>query len=249
MKLRTLLLAAGYALAAIVWAACSTADMPTAPSAPMNGVETPAPSPSPGPAPGAAATARYRITFQSTWSRSTHPTDFPSTAHLSQLVGGTHDARVSFWSEGAPASAGIRDMAERGRTSPLDQEVTAAISSGTAQRVLLGGNLSTSPGTTAFEFEISQTHPLVTLVSMVAPSPDWFVGVSGLPLFENGQWVEERRIDLVPWDAGTDSGTTFESPDRVTSPPQGVSRILTTPLSHAGRVTPLGTFTFARLPS
>ena len=46
---------------------------------------------------------------------------------------------------------------------------------------------------------------------MVAPSPDWFVGVSGLPLFENGQWVEERRIDLVPWDAGTDSGTTFES--------------------------------------
>ena len=174
---------------------------------------------------------------------------FPSTAQFSPLVGGTHNASARFWSEGLAASTGIKDMAERGRTTPLDQEVEIAIAAGTAEHLLVGGGIGTSPGSVALEFEISETHPLVTLVSMIAPSPDWFVGVPALPLFENGRWVDERRIDLVPWDAGTDSGSTFASPDVVTTPPQPVSRIVTTPLSPGGRVTPLGTFTFTRLQS
>jgi len=81
---------------------------------------------------------------------------------------------------------------------------------------------------------------------MIAPSPDWFVGVSALALFEDGRWVGERRIDLVPWDAGTDSGSTFTSPDQAT-PPQPISRIVTAPLSPSGSASPLGTFTFIRL--
>ena len=47
--------------------------------------------------------------------------------------------------------------------------------------------------------DISQDHPLVTLVTMVAPSPDWFVGVSAMALFENGQWIPTREVLLVPW--------------------------------------------------
>lgn len=138
-------------------------------------------------------------------------------------------------------------MAERGRTTPLDRDVAAAIAAGTAEHLLLGSGIGLSPGSVALTFEIGQAYPLVTLVSMIAPSPDWFVGVSRLPLVESRQWVSERRIDLDPWDAGTDSGTTFASPDHVTSPLGLVSRILTAPLSPRGRVTPLGSFTFTRL--
>ena len=137
-------------------------------------------------------------------------------------------------------------MAERGRTSPLDQEIQAAIAAGTAGLPMIGDGIA-SPGGTALEFEISQTHSLVTLVAMIAPSPDWFVGVSALPLFENGQWLADRRIELAPWDAGTDSGSTFTSPDRAANPSAPISRILSAPLSPGGRVTPLGTFTFVRL--
>jgi serine/threonine protein kinase len=39
----------------------------------------------------------------------------------------------------------------------------------------------------------------VTLVSMVAPSPDWFVGVGGLPLLQDGQWVDELVVPLPAW--------------------------------------------------
>lgn len=233
--------------ATLLMAACSRSQSPTAPSAAQGDAATSA-SPLP-PTTTAPPTARYRVTFQATWSGATHPVDFPSSAHLSPLVGGTHNALATFWSEGALASMGIKDMSELGRTTPLDREIEAAITNGTAKHLLLGGGIGSSPGSVSLEFEISQTHPLVTLVSMIAPSPDWFVGVSRLPLFENGRWIEERRIDLVPWDAGTDSGLTFASPDLVTVPPRPISRIVTAPLSPDGRVTPLGTFTFARLPS
>ena len=242
MHYRSSLLRIVCASAALMAAACSS-DAPSAPSA-----ETPGVTPTATATDPASQTARYRVTFRATWSRSTHPTDFPASAHFSPLVGGTHDARVRFWSEGDAASAGIRDMAERGRTSPLDLEVGSAIAAGTAARVLSGGAIDTTPGAVTLDFDINQTHPLVTLVSMIAPSPDWFVGASALPLFENGRWIDERRVDLVPWDAGTDSGATFTSADSVTIPPRPVSRIITAPLSPAGRVTPLGTFTFSRLP-
>ena len=194
-----------------------------------------------------APTARYRATFQATWSAGTHPADFPSTAHLSALVGGTHNAQVTFWRDGGLATEGIKDMAERGLTSTLSTEITAAIAAGTAQRVFTGGSIGTSPGGATAEFDISQSHPLVTLVSMIAPSPDWFVGVTALPLFENGQWTNTRRVDLEPWDAGTDGGATFTSPDLPFVPRLPIARIVTAPLSPNGRVTPLGSFTFTRV--
>ena len=199
---------------------------------------------SPTPAP---EVARYHVTFEATWSLTSHPQDFPPDPHFSPLVGGTHDAAAAFWRPGSLASGGIEDMAERGRTSPLVAEIDAAISSGGAERSFVGGNIPSSPGTATVEFDISQRYPLVTLVSMIAPSPDWFVGVADLPLFENAQWVEERIIALAPWDAGTDSGETFDSPDETTAPQHVIAPILTAPLSPGGQVTPMGRFVFRRI--
>ncbi len=239
-------------LGSVLFAACSTATMPSTPTAPVEVAAAPTPPagvpvPPMPPPPPAPETARYRVTFEARWSPSTHPLEIPGSAHFSALVGGTHNASVSFWREGGQASRGIMDMAERGRTSPLDTEITTAISGGTADNVFTGGAIDKSPGTISLEFTATQRFPLVTLVSMVAPSPDWFVGVSGLALFENGRWVEERRVELDPWDAGTDSGVSFFSPDSVTVPAAPVSRIITAPLSPDGRVTPLGSFVFTRI--
>jgi hypothetical protein len=186
------------------------------------------------------------VTFQATWTAATHPVDFPSSAHFSPLIGGTHNASVAFWREGSPATDGIRDMAERGLTRRLSDELNAAIAVRTGESVIMGAGIP-SPGSVSTEFEISQTHPLVTLVTMIAPSPDWFVGVSGLALFDGGRWADERRIELVPWDAGTDSGVTFTSPDLATTPRRPVAPIVTAPLSPGGQVRPLGTFTFSRV--
>ena len=155
----------------------SGALVPTLPSGSPSASATPAPN------------ARYEVSFDATWSRQSHPRDFPANPHFSPLVGGTHSARESFWRPAGIASAGIEAMAERGNPSILADEVRAAIGRGAAQLVLRGDALPLSPGRVTLAFEITSAFPLVTLVTMVAPSPDWFVGVHDLPLIEAGDWV------------------------------------------------------------
>ena len=232
--------------------ACSSSG-PSSPTDPTAGPEVmpttapPAAPAPPPPQPAAPESATYRVTFDATWSPDTHPLDIPGSAHFSRLIGANHSDRVTFWREGRLASQGIREMAEFGRTNPLDAEIRAAISSGAAEMLFIGPAVDRSPATVTMEVTVSQRHPLFTLVSMIAPSPDWFVGVTALPLFENGQWISERRVALDPWDAGTDSGATFFSPDSVTNPFMPVSRIVSAPLSPGGVVTPLGTFVLTRV--
>jgi hypothetical protein len=234
-------------LMALAAAACSNGGgTPTTPTPPAPVTAPAAPVPAPPQEPDAPATARYRVVFDSTWTAATHPQDAPDNPHFSPPIGATHNASVAFWRDGALASDGIRLMAEVGRTNPLDDEIRAAIAAGTAQNLFIGVGFS-SPKTVSLEFEVSRTHPLVTLVTMVAPSPDWFAGVAGLPLFENGAWVAERVVQVIPWDAGTDSGASFMSNDLPTVPRQPIARISTAPFAAGGVVTPLGTFRFTRI--
>ncbi len=151
-----------------------------------------------------------------------------------------------FWLGGQPATEGMRAMAERGRTAPLDLDVAAAIATGNARAVLSGSDLGRSPGMVTLDFEVAVTHPLVTLVTMVAPGPDWFIGVSGLPLMAKGQWLDSLSVPLYPWDAGTDSGATYKAEDIRTLPAEPIRRLLGFPVAVAGAVPPLGTLTFTR---
>lgn len=171
--------------------------------------------------------ATYSVTFEATWSQDTHPhANFPGSAHFSPLIGATHNADTTFWQVGALASEGIEQMAETGGTDILRGEVEAQIANNNALALLSGGSAS-SPGSAApYTFEINQTFPLVTLVSMIAPSPDWFVGVSNLSLLdEEGQWVASQVVTLYPYDSGTDSGPDYTSPNNDTQPAEAIARI------------------------
>lgn len=250
MRPRTFALIAGIALSAIAAAACRGSDTPTAPTTATSGDPvTPAPAPEPPPPPPAAPTiVRYRVTFDGLWSQQTHPQDYPGNPHFSPLIGAMHHTGVRFWSDGGIASDGIRRMAEQGFTSPLDAHVNDAIAATTARTLLRGNGIALSPASTSVEFEASQSHPLLTLVSMVAPSPDWFVGVSSLPLFDNGQWMDRLSLDLRPWDAGTDGGRSYESPDLPLTPRQPITRLTGFPVATNGDVRPMARFVIERLP-
>ncbi len=200
-------------------------------------------SPTTAPGGDSSSTATYRVTFNATWSAGTHPAAFPPNPHFSGLIGGTHNGAFVMWEPGGLATTGIRNMAELGAKPALMAEVEAAIQAGSARNVLSGGGISRSPGTVSLTFTAHEDHPLVSLVSMIAPSPDWFVGVRGLPLRENGRWVESVTVELLPYDAGTDSGTTYTSPNAVTTPQETIRRLTEIPFVSN---TPLGTFSFVR---
>ena len=191
-------------------------------SAACTGGDTDTPVPMPDTEP---SEARYRVTFSATWSEATHPTNFPSSPHFSGLVGATHHGDVLIWKTGEIASDGIELMAETGGQGTLLDEIEHLIEAGTAHGKLSGRVLSISPGTARLEFDAVSTHPFVTLVSMVAPSPDWFVGVSALPLMEDGAWRERVEVDLRVYDAGTDDGRLYAAADADTDPPAPIAAL------------------------
>jgi len=195
-------------------------------------------------------TARYQVVFNATWSGLTHPTNFPGgSAHFSGLVGGTHNDGVHFWRDGETASEGIRIMAELGGKTTLLNEITPAIANGTAHFQLSGGGIGSSPGSVSLSFPqpMRRDFPLVTLVSMIAPSPDWFVGVDSLSMLQAGQWATNKVVTLYGKDAGTDSGASYASPDQVTIPRGVATQFAGFPALQDGIIVPFGTFTFTRL--
>jgi hypothetical protein len=192
------------------------------------------------------ANARYKLTFNATWSAQTHPTEFPASAHFSGLIGMTHNDTVMLFSKGELASEGIKNMAETGSNNPLEAEIQTFISNGSGNVLISGAGVNSSPGEVSLEFDIASTHSLVSVVSMLAPSPDWFIAVSSVNLIENNEWVN-KTITVEIYDAGTDNGSTFLSPDFPSLPPFPIDNITTPPLAVNNVVAPLGSITFTKI--
>jgi len=193
----------------------------------------------------AQGTATYELTFTATWSAQTHPTDFPGNPHFSGLIGGTHNDQVKFWSTGETASDGIKQMSELGAKGALRSEINRAIDASNADMIVDGRGIGRSPAMVQVEFKIRPPWNLVTVTSMLAPSPDWFVGVRDLNLLDDDKnWIDTLEVDLFVYDAGTDSGMNYDSDNLPTNPRQNIQRIQESPFLVDGEVKPVGTFRF-----
>ena len=160
----------------------------------------------------ASQNARYRVTFEADWSSVTHPSGFPGGAHFSGLIGATHGTETAIWRSGELASNGIESMAETGSAFLLRTEIEAQITLANALSVISAGGISNSNTSVSTEFEVNDAYPLVSIFSMVAPSPDWFIGVDSIDLSDdNGGFVASKTVDLLVYDAGTDAGVSFTS--------------------------------------
>ena len=191
--------------------------------------------------------ARYKVTFNAVWSAQTHPNDFPASAHFSGLIGMTHNGNTMLFAKGGTASDGIKNMAETGGKNPLEAEIQNFISIGIGNTLISGGGINPSPGEVSLEFDIVSSHSNVSIVSMVAPSPDWFIAVSSINLIENNEWLKIKTITVDIYDAGTDDGATFLSSNKPTVPQAAIFEITTPPLAVNNIVAPLGSITFTKI--
>jgi len=129
----------------------------------------------------------------------------------------------------------------------LNQEIEAAIRAGKAGALFESSPLFSFPGTLSATFTADAAHPYASVVAMVAPSPDWFTGVSNVSLRKGDQWVDTATYTLFAWDAGTDSGTTYHAPDADTQPRQTVRLNAAPQFLDGMNMKPVGTVTFTRI--
>lgn len=176
------------------------------------------------------STATYSVVFESNWSQNSHPHpngNFPSNAHWSKLVGATHNDNTTFLAMGEVSSLGIENIAESGSNTVFFSEINTEISNGTGYSLIDGPGLNNDLGTISID-EITTTNefPLLSLVSMIAPSPDWIIAINSISLLDSGNdWINEMTLDLYPYDAGTDSGTDYSSSNMDTNPQEPISSL------------------------
>jgi len=190
--------------------------------------------------------AEYRIVVKSTWTRRTHPFEYPSGAHFSGLIGASHNATYSIFAVGRRPTPGLENLSEEGKHSPLDAEIRAAISAGNALELFETGGLKNFKDSMVATVRVDPAHPMVSVVNMVAPSPDWFTGASSVNLAENGAWVSPKTLVLPAYDSGGDDGRTYKAPNRNTNPKKPTSRATTRHFVVKGKVRAVATLVLTR---
>lgn len=191
-----------------------------------------------------AQSATYKIEFISNWSSATHPTDYPAgAAHWSPLVGASHKNGALVFQDGATATNGIEQVAETGGTSTITQEINALIDANLADQRIVGSGLSNGPGTITIDnITISAEFPYVSLITMIAPSPDWVAMIGNQKLTDDsGNWQTSISVDVYASDAGTDGGLTYTSSNNDITPHEPIKTLEgVAPFSNAI----IGTFVF-----
>ncbi len=173
-------------------------------------------------------TANYTVTFQGTWSQTTHPiANFPTNAHWSDLVGATHNSNIVFVGAGMLATLGIENVAEGGVDDDFNLEIQNAMMAGNADVAFDQPFATFSPTSSAsVAITVDKDFPLLSLASMIAPSPDWMIQVNSVSFIDmNGDWIPSIVMDLYPYDAGTEEGTTYSFANPETVPQQPISSL------------------------
>jgi len=196
-------------------------------------------------------TAEYTVIFKSTWTKATHPFEYPEPGvvtgpHFSGIIGASHDAGYSIFAEGKLPTPGLERLSEEGKHSPLDEEIRAAVMAGTAGSLFESGPLKDFNDSLVTTIQVDAKHPMVSLVAMVAPSPDWFTGAANINLMENGAWVTSKTLQLNAYDSGGDDGTTYKAPDKDNNPKKPTMLNRSRHFLKNGDVVPVATLTLIK---
>lgn len=153
-------------------------------------------------------TATYEVTFTNLWNAEDH-VRFPGNAHFSPIIAVNHNDDFELFAVGERVSDGFEQLAELGNNSLLKDELKLAEEQEKSIGKVTESN-SFFPNTKGeeiiFETSVTREKPYLSLATMIAPSPDWIVGFSSLPLYTDGAFVKTIQLDLYALNAGTEEG-------------------------------------------
>ena len=195
--------------------------------------------------------AEYTIVFKSTWTQASHPFEYPEAGlvtgpHFSGIIGAAHNASYTLFKPGMMPTPGLERLSEEGKHSPLDAEIKAAEMAGNAAFLFESGPLRDFKDSLVAVVRVDPKHQMVSLVAMIAPSPDWFAGVSNINLWENGHWAASRTVPVYAWDSGGDDGNTYKAADVDNNPKKATMQAVSRHFAPSGTAVPVGTLTITK---
>lgn len=165
-------------------------------------------------------TATYNLTVRNVWTEERFGT-LPEGAEFSPLAFFSHSPRFSSLVLYGYATQGVQDIAEAGDITALLEELEDAGDFVKDVDATAGG---AGPGQSfSAVVTVDCERHFVSALTMVAPSPDWFIAIANMNVLRGETFVPARSGVLRVYDAGTDSGETFLAQDEVTQPRQNIA--------------------------
>lgn len=154
--------------------------------------------------------AEFIITFRTNWGKPGtgkilgYPVPPEEAPHTGNMFLAIHNHSYYPFKLGENASTGVANSAMYGTNDDLINEIKSQKND--YYKYYIAPVLQT-PGMYQFNnVTANADYPYMSFVTMVAPSPDWFTGISSINLL-NIQ--TSASIPIYAYDAGTDSGTKF----------------------------------------
>jgi len=192
--------------------------------------------------------AKYEVTVERTWSEATHPLDWPGiAAHFTEAIGATHNGSYTMFGDGAIATPGLEVLSQRGDATPFDEELAAAQKRGMVGTVFTLDPIRLVGGKSTAEIDATDAYSMLSLAWMPAPSPDWFAGVTAIPLKREGRWIEYEAITLYAWDSGTNDAKTYKAAKIAVNPFAPTTLSAAPMFFKEGRRIPVGSATIRKI--
>lgn len=192
--------------------------------------------------------ASYKVTVSLKWQMP----DFtvPVNAHITLLAGMVHAADTFMWKPGTKATPGLEAVAEVGTVNTIFNEMDDIVSKQKALYKFVMFEPAGATGSMQTILSATSEYSYVSLASMIAPSPDWFIGIHDVDLHRNNTWVSDTTINMFVYDAGTEDGDVFGYTNPPTAPQQNI-QLLTSSMATVlanGNTTlaPLATIRFTK---
>lgn len=191
--------------------------------------------------------ASYKILITMNWN--TPAFGVPDGAHVTGLTGMVHSRDTFLWMPGALATNGLEDIAETGNSAKMNAQLDAIL---LKNKALSKFTIPAPPVTGSVETNLvfNTNFPDISFASMIAPSPDWFMGIYNFSLFADKAWIRDITVNLLVYDAGTEEGHVFGYDNPETTPQQNIG-LLTA--ANAGvlangnaSIAPIGTIRFIK---
>jgi len=157
---------------------------------------------------------RYYCTFRNLWTEERHPYKYPGLAYWSAPLIFSSTLQYIPWQTGFAVTSGIEKIAEFGFNDVFIDELEFA-----GEQAYDYAEYSDKWFVNTQSFvhippvEVTSGYRYLTSIAAMKPSPDWFTGLYSFWAVDEytNTWYDHLIIQTYAFDAGTDTGTEYES--------------------------------------